>query len=75
MAGLTDYAGLFPPAELGMREAVRNYAEYLNGPDSACLGRFIVPADRIDEFEIAASDLLPRGKGGESLANQRPRRR
>lgn len=62
MDGLIDYAGLFPPAELGMREAVVNYAEYFNGPDSASLGRFIVPAELLEEFESVAKDLLPRGR-------------
>ncbi len=28
MTGLIDYAGLFPPAGLPMREAVGNYAKY-----------------------------------------------
>jgi hypothetical protein len=29
LASSIDYAGLFPPAALGMAEAVRRYAEYL----------------------------------------------
>jgi hypothetical protein len=57
MAGLVDYAGLFPPAELGMREAVENFAEYSSGPDSAWLGRFIVPVERLDELEDAVAAL------------------
>ena len=28
VAGVVDYAGLFPPASLGMRDAVANYADY-----------------------------------------------
>jgi hypothetical protein len=64
-AGLIDYAGLFPPAKLGMREALGNYAEYLNGPDSAALGKFIVPANRLDEFEECARELRT-GRNGES---------
>jgi len=31
LAGLIDYAGLFPPAALSMEEAVRNYARYREG--------------------------------------------
>lgn len=56
-----DYAGLFPPAALGMREAVASYASYLGGPDAWALGRFVVTAQRLPEFEEAAAPLLPRG--------------
>ena len=54
MSGLVDYAGLFPPARLPMREAVRNYQEYSRGGDSYALAAFILPAERFDEFEDAA---------------------
>jgi hypothetical protein len=57
---LIDYAGLFPPAKLDMVSTVRNYAEYLQGADAWMLGRLIVPVGRLDEFELAAADLLPR---------------
>lgn len=57
MSGLIDYAGLFPPAGLGMRDAVANYAEYLGGPDSRSLGSFVLPVDRIPEFDEAVGQL------------------
>ena len=62
---LIDYAGLFPPAGEDMKTAVQNYAEYLRGPDRAALGKFIVPFARLDEFEDAAADLLPRTRRSE----------
>jgi hypothetical protein len=52
---LVDYAGLFPPAGLPMEAAVRNYASYLAGEHAWMLGRFIVPTDRLESFERAAS--------------------
>ncbi len=52
-----DYAGLFPPAGLGMTEAVRNHAAYLHGPHRRMLGRFILPVARLGEFEAAYSTL------------------
>jgi hypothetical protein len=55
-----DYAGLFPPAGLDMAAAVRNYAGYRASSDRWALGRFVVPAARLGEFETAAADLLPR---------------
>lgn len=60
---LIDYAGLFPPAQLDMDKSVRNYADYLAGPYSAMLGRFILPASRLAEFDKSARELLPRSAG------------
>jgi hypothetical protein len=57
---LIDYAGLFPPAELSMAEAVKNYAAYRQGEHAWMLGRFIVPAGRLEEFEQAAAEFWPR---------------
>jgi hypothetical protein len=63
LAGVVDYAGLFPPASLGMAAAVESYAQYLDDPDRRLLGRFVVPVVRLREFDDAASHLLPRGEG------------
>jgi len=65
LSGLVDYAGLFPPASEGMREALENYAFYREGEDYAALGRFIVPIARLREMADAGRDLLPRGPGSE----------
>lgn len=54
LSEIIDYAGLFPPAELSMGAAVQNYADYLRGKHSWMLGRFIVPADRLEEFAASA---------------------
>jgi hypothetical protein len=58
-----DYAGLFPPAGLGMSEAVANYASYRTGPHAWALGRFVVPAGRLVELEQTTEGLLPRSNG------------
>jgi hypothetical protein len=55
-----DYAGLFPPAGLGMAETVANYASYREGPHGWALGRLVVPASRLAELEAGAEELLPR---------------
>ena len=54
IAGLIDYAGLFPPASLSMKAAVKEYARRRQSPEAWLLGRFVVPADRLEEFDIAA---------------------
>jgi hypothetical protein len=57
---LIDYAGLFPPAGLGMAEAVAEHSRQRLGPEAWMLGRFVVPAARLDEFEEAMlSDRVP----------------
>jgi hypothetical protein len=59
MERIVDYAGLFPPAQLSMADAVRHYAEYRAGPDAWMLGRFVVPASRLEEFDEEGGALLP----------------
>lgn len=60
LEGIVDYAGLFPPSGLTMREAVQNFAAYSAGEDAWALGRFILPAARLSEFDKDAAPLLPR---------------
>lgn len=53
LAGLVDYAGLFPPAGLPMADAVRRYSTYRASRESWMLGRFVVPVHRLDELAAA----------------------
>jgi hypothetical protein len=79
VAGLVDYAGLFPPAGLDMAAAVSNYGAYRSDAQARVLGRFIVPAARLQEFRTAAAAVLPRRRddapwrlavlGGAEVAN------
>jgi len=55
--GLIDYAGLFPPAGLPMDDVVANYAAYQRRPDAWALGRLVVPAARLAEFETSLGAL------------------
>jgi hypothetical protein len=57
LRGLIDYAGLFPPASLGMAGAVANYDSYSRSEFRWMLGRLIVPVARLEEFEEAAGRL------------------
>jgi hypothetical protein len=56
LAGLIDYAGLYPPASLGMCLAVENYRRYRQSKHAHALGRFIVDFKRIDELLTAAGN-------------------
>jgi hypothetical protein len=64
LSSLIDYAGLFPPAGLSMREAVRNYATHLTGKHAWALGRFVVPAPALEEFERAGQEAAVGAGGG-----------
>lgn len=57
LSDLIDYAGMFPPAGLEMAEAARNYDAYRRGEYGWALGRFVVPATRLDELSVS-------GRGG-----------
>lgn len=61
---LIDYAGLFPPAGLGMAETVANYAAYQRRGDAWALARLVVPVNRLAEFEIAFGQLPPSAREG-----------
>jgi hypothetical protein len=51
MTELVDYAGLFPPAALPLRDAILNYHSYFQEEDSWMLGPFVIPASRLGELE------------------------
>lgn len=56
-AGIVDYAGLFPPAGLGMSKAVRAYHQYRESADRSLLARFVVAANQLDEFTASLNSL------------------
>jgi hypothetical protein len=57
---IVDYAGLFPPSQVSMSEAVINYAMYRNSNYNWMLGRFVLPVARLDEFFESAKDFVSR---------------
>ena len=52
---LIDYAGLFPPSNLTLDVALKNYANYINSQDSWMLGPFITPITKINELPMYAN--------------------
>jgi len=58
LAGLFDYAGLYPPAGLSLHSAANNYLEYIRGEHRRALGRFIINLDRLEEFRSVAGDSI-----------------
>ncbi|HTU18273.1 MAG TPA: hypothetical protein VMG10_09470 [Gemmataceae bacterium] len=58
LTGLIDYAGLFPPARLPLDQAIRNYARYRQEDDAWMLGRFVIPAARLEDLEPYHEELF-----------------
>jgi hypothetical protein len=76
LTDLIDYAGLFPPARLPLDQAIRNYARYRQQSEAWMLGRFIIPASRLEDLEPYHEELFGvdppfvfsvLGRGGGSL--------
>jgi hypothetical protein len=57
LPGIIDYAGLFPPAQLPLDQAIRNYARYRREPESWMLSRFICPAAKLTELTPLITEL------------------
>jgi hypothetical protein len=51
LGGIIDYAGMYPPAELPLSEALRNFVRYKSGRESWIVNRFICPAAKVSELE------------------------
>jgi hypothetical protein len=58
LGGLIDYAGLYPPASLDLRTAVRNYRSYQDGSHAFALGRFVLDIGLTDELRQVAGDAF-----------------
>jgi hypothetical protein len=63
MAGAVDYAGLFPPAQLPLADALAEYRRALAGADAWMLGRFIVPAVQLSVLADAVVRDADDGRG------------
>lgn len=64
---LVDYAGLFPPADLSLHEAMQNYARYRQEDHAWLLSRFVLPVRRLadlDEYANLFADDARSARGG-----------
>ena len=59
---IIDYAGLFPPSQVSMTDAVLNYTTYRHSNYGWMLGRFVLPVSRLDEFYESALNRLRRAE-------------
>ena len=58
LAGIVDYAGLFPPARLPLEQAIRAYVRYTREDEAWMLGRFVCPAGRLSELTPLDQELF-----------------
>ena len=56
LSGLIDYAGLYPPAQLPLYEAIRNYVQYQRSEDGWMLGHFVIGANRLVELSAILAE-------------------
>ena len=57
MEGLIDYAGLFPPAELPLNEAINEYILQLKSENSKMLSRFIIHTSKLENLDSLGLNL------------------
>lgn len=75
MSHIIDYAGMYPPANLSLEDAFRNFISYQSSRDAWMLSRFVIPAKRLVELQDFEQPLsfTALGRGGkdadEFLAN------
>lgn len=50
LSSTIDYAGMFPPASLGLDEAIRKYAHYRQEPAAWLLARFVCPVSKLESL-------------------------
>lgn len=56
---VVDYAGLYPPANLDVLTAARNYASYRASDDKWMLGRFVVGVAKLGELRAVIRSFKP----------------
>lgn len=50
LISIVDYAGLFPPAQLSLSEAMKSYKQAQSSPHHWMVDRLVLPATRLHEF-------------------------
>ncbi|WP_431655335.1 hypothetical protein [Pantanalinema rosaneae] len=59
LTSIVDYAGLFPPAQLSLPDAIAVYDRAKVSPYAWMLNHFVIPASRLVELDQALATLAP----------------
>lgn len=62
MKGIIDYAGLFPPADLSLENAIVSYETHRRSYEAWMLSRFIIPVSRLRDLSPYGDSLFLREK-------------
>jgi hypothetical protein len=57
LTATVDYAGVFPPAKLSMKDAMTQFTQAASGHQSGMLNRFVLPAACLEEFVVLQAHL------------------
>src|SRR5438034_9879501 len=52
-----DYAGMFPPCNLGLEAALKNHAQYVRSADSWMISGFVLPIEQFDAAKQVLSEF------------------
>ncbi len=58
LTAMVDYAGVFPPAKLSVKDAMTQFAQAASGHYAGMLNRFVLPAACLEEF-VALQEHFP----------------
>ena len=69
MLQILDYAGMYPPANLSLDEAFKNFVAYQSDPYAWMLSRFVIPAKRLKEISTFNEKIsfTTLGRGGKDM--------
>jgi len=59
LSQLIDYAGVYPPSNLSLEDAIHNFVKYQKDDEAWMLSRFIIPAKRLAELSRIAENVFP----------------
>jgi len=51
LRGIVDYAGMYPPAGLELKDATADYAQHRDSADAWIVGAFVMAAERLKELD------------------------
>ena len=76
LSEVIDYAGMYPPAQLPLSDALRSYVRYKQGKEAWIVNKFVCPAGKVNELEAGLKwynydrrfGLCVIGRGGENNA-------
>src|SRR5262245_38168414 len=57
LAGIVDYAGMFPPAKLPLHQAFHNYLRYRTEAENWMLGRFVCPVGHLGKLTVLSEEI------------------